>query len=109
MVLEATSTEAGVKRYLVVGTSVNRGEDMSSKGNVSASCTRVREPDLTDRNLARNCVLDICVRDYRGDRRSRSEWVEAPSNIHRGSQGTGQCACECRTVYGTSHGAKGEP
>ncbi|KAJ9120594.1 hypothetical protein QFC22_002523 [Naganishia vaughanmartiniae] len=33
MVLEATSTEAGVKRYLVVGTSVNRGEDMSSKGN----------------------------------------------------------------------------
>ncbi|KAJ9105514.1 hypothetical protein QFC21_001885 [Naganishia friedmannii] len=33
MMLEATSTEAGVKRYLVVGTSVNRGEDMSSKGN----------------------------------------------------------------------------
>jgi hypothetical protein len=38
MVLEATSTEAGVKKYLVVGTSVNRGEDMSSKGNVSAAC-----------------------------------------------------------------------
>ncbi|KAJ9114950.1 hypothetical protein QFC20_001325 [Naganishia adeliensis] len=33
MILEATSTEAGVKKYLVVGTSVNRGEDMSSKGN----------------------------------------------------------------------------
>ncbi|KAJ9112295.1 hypothetical protein QFC19_000714 [Naganishia cerealis] len=32
-VLEATSSAAGVKRYLVVGTSVNRGEDMSSKGN----------------------------------------------------------------------------
>lgn len=36
MILEATSTEAGVKKFLVVGTSVNRGEDMSSKGNVSS-------------------------------------------------------------------------
>lgn len=42
MVLEATSTEAGVKKYLVVGTSVNRGEDMSSKGNVSTA----RQPKI---------------------------------------------------------------
>ncbi|GHJ84497.1 hypothetical protein NliqN6_0899 [Naganishia liquefaciens] len=33
MTLEATSTEAGLKKFLLVGTSINRGEDMSSKGN----------------------------------------------------------------------------
>jgi hypothetical protein len=37
MVLEATNTEAGVKQHRVVGTSANRGEDISSKGNVGTA------------------------------------------------------------------------
>ncbi len=35
MQLEATSEPGGRKAFLVAGTSVNRGEDMSTKGNVS--------------------------------------------------------------------------
>lgn len=46
MVLEATSTEAGLNKFLVVGTSINRGEDMSSKGNVSV-IVAVKDPSLT--------------------------------------------------------------
>jgi hypothetical protein len=36
MQLEATSDPAGRKAFIVAGTSVNRAEDMSTKGNVSA-------------------------------------------------------------------------
>lgn len=53
MMLEATSTEAGVKKFLVVGTSVNRGEDMSSKGNVSRLYIDRRLP-LADNPLLRH-------------------------------------------------------
>jgi hypothetical protein len=37
MDLEATSDPTGRKPFIVVGTTVNRGEDMSTKGNVRLS------------------------------------------------------------------------
>jgi hypothetical protein len=33
--LETSSTEAGVKEYIAVGTTINRGEDLAAKGAVS--------------------------------------------------------------------------
>ena len=33
--LETDSTEAGVKDYIAVGTTINRGEDLAAKGCVS--------------------------------------------------------------------------
>jgi CPSF A subunit region len=33
--LETDSTEAGVKEYIAVGTTINRGEDLAAKGCVS--------------------------------------------------------------------------
>lgn len=34
--LETASTESGVKNFVVVGTTINRGEDLAAKGAVSS-------------------------------------------------------------------------
>jgi cleavage and polyadenylation specificity factor subunit 1 len=43
--LETSSTEAGLKDFIVVGTTINRGEDLAVKGGVSVTCM---QQSLTD-------------------------------------------------------------
>ena len=37
--LETMSTESGMKDYIAVGTTINRGEDLAVKGAVSSVCS----------------------------------------------------------------------
>ena len=69
MTLEATSTEAGLKKFLLVGTSINRGEDMSSKGNVSAAPAAA----YTSLTLARQTYVFEIVEVVGADN-IRGEW-----------------------------------
>jgi hypothetical protein len=52
--LETLSTEQGLKDYIVVGTTISRGEDLAVKGAVSY----LRFPSTYELML----YLDVCVR-----------------------------------------------
>ena len=52
--LETMSTESGMKDYIAVGTTINRGEDLAAKGAVSlARCIAL--------GIVSHVLLDLCV------------------------------------------------
>lgn len=50
--LETSSTENGIKDFIAVGTTINRGEDLAAKGSVSSVTVPYQAPLI-------HCLIDL--------------------------------------------------
>lgn len=105
--LETVSTESGMKDFIAVGTTINRGEDLAVKGAVSA-IRRMRDvPGLT-RHV--HAILGVHLRDRRGGARPKHEHqalVEAQAAVPRRREGPRNLPVWHERLPRLVHGAEG--